>query len=404
MARWTTLESSLKEHRGVGPGFHMLRHLLSLLILSHHCRVAVFGVHYDDSFAKGVALTATAAAKLSWGHLVVELLRPGLFALVGIFFALSGFLVAGSALRTNGIKRFFANRALRILPALSVEVVLSAVVLGPLVTALPIRQYFAGYQFRRYLGNIAGQVTFQLPGVFHSNPWPDMVNANLWTLPPELWCYLVMLLLIATGLLTRRAWLSGGIVCVAVVWFCLNSFDPHHYTIRDGATHFTSQYIVVMFCFGVLLLINASRVVLHPALFMLSAAIFYCLTLFDVLGPVSGFFLAYCTVYIGMVSFPLFDRLLKVDLSYGTYLYGFPITQALIFTLSPHLHGLSAVVRLLLILPLTIALTMVFSLMSWTYIEKPALSLRRHLIREPAPTAGNSSSTASALKRAQSSV
>ena len=49
---------------------------------------------------------------------------------------------------------------------------------------------------------------------------------------------------------------------------------------------------------------------------------------FFMLLPLAGIFLTYCTVYIGMQSFAAFDRLFRQDLSYGIYLYGFPITQA----------------------------------------------------------------------------
>jgi peptidoglycan/LPS O-acetylase OafA/YrhL len=383
-----TLASALNRHRGIGPGFHALRHVLALAILTHHCRVATFGVHFDDTYAKGAALTISAAERLSSAHLVVELLRPALFALVGMFFALSGFLVAGSALRTMNMRVFFANRALRILPALSVEVLLSAFVLGPLVTSMALSQYFSDGRFFRYFGNIVGEVTFQLPGVFAANPWPATVNANLWTLPAEFWCYFLMLGLMASGLLIRRRqrrWMQIGIVAAAILWMALDVLDPSEFTIRSGATHFTPAYIVVIFLFGVLFFINSDRIILHPLLFAASGLAYYLLTLYNVLGPLSGVFLTYCTVYLGMMPFPSIDRLIRVDLSYGTYLYGFPITQATIFRLLPFMAGWSAVARLGLVLPIVIVLTVAFSWVSWTCIEKPALALRRRLIREPSP-------------------
>jgi peptidoglycan/LPS O-acetylase OafA/YrhL len=349
--------------------------------------VATFGVHFDDNYAKGAALTISAAGRLSWGHLIVELLRPALFSLVGMFFALSGFLVAGSALRTMNMRVFFANRALRILPALSVEVLLSAFVLGPLVTTMTLSHYFTNGMFFRYFGNIIGEITFQLPGVFTANPWPTTVNANLWTLPAEFWCYSVMLAFMASGLLLRRQWIRIGIVSALILWILLNLLDPTGFSIRAGTTHFTPKYIVAMFLFGVLFCINSDRIILHPSLFVASGLAYYLLTLYNVLAPLSGVFLTYCTVYVGMISFPSIDRLIRVDLSYGTYLYGFPITQATILVLLPVMTGWSAVSRFGLVLPIVMAVTVGFSWLSWTYIEKPALALRRHLIREPSPLA-----------------
>jgi len=380
-----TLDDALKANRGIGPGFHMLRHLLSIVILLHHCRVAVFGLAVGDTYEKGVALTGAAASHLTRGQSVVELLRPGLYALAGMFFALSGFLVVASAIRNSSIKVFFGNRFLRIAPALTIEVTLSALVFGPFFTSFSLDQYFSDYHFFRYFGNIVGHVTFELPGVFLNNPWPRMINANLWTLPAEFWCYLFMLIMMATGVLLHRKRLTIAIFASAVVAIGLAFYDPALFSIRQDTTHFTEWYIVMMFFFGVLFYINASRILLSRWLFLGAAAGYYTLTLMDQLGALSGLLLTYCMVYIGMQSFPWFDRLLKRDLSYGIYLYGFPITQAIVYLALPHMGGAPRILCFLVIFPLVLVLTGVFSTLSWDYIEKPALSLRKHILREPRP-------------------
>lgn len=380
----TTLDQALRVHKGIGPGFHMLRHALAIVILAHHCRVAVFGVETTAAYAgKGslVAVSDAAGATLQIGPILTELLRPGLFALVGMFFALSGFLVTGSSLRNNNVKVFFANRALRILPALSVEVSLSALVLGPLVTILPLSEYFSDFQFFRYFGNIVGHVTFQLPGVFVNNPWPGMVNANLWTLPPEFWCYFLMFAVMITGIVLQPKRLNAIVIIALVLAVVLDIADHARFSIREDNTHFTVGYIVLMFGFGAVFHANADRIVMDKWLALACAVGYYALTLFDTLGALSGVFLTYCTVYVGMMTFPTFDRLLKQDLSYGIYLYGFPITQATIFFLLPRIGGLPHVAQYLLVLPITVALTALFSTLSWRFIEKPALGLRKYVLR-----------------------
>jgi peptidoglycan/LPS O-acetylase OafA/YrhL len=55
-----------------------------------------------------------------------------------MFFALSGFLVAGSPERSKTLLTFLGLRAIRIYPALGVEVVLSALLIGTAVTTLPL--------------------------------------------------------------------------------------------------------------------------------------------------------------------------------------------------------------------------------------------------------------------------
>ena len=100
----------LKDHRGIGPGFDFLRLLLSFSILAWHC----------VPLSKGQ----------SFYPLMGTLWHPVIIVLLPLFFALSGFLVTGSALRTQSIRIFLAFRALRLIPALTVEVALSAILLG----------------------------------------------------------------------------------------------------------------------------------------------------------------------------------------------------------------------------------------------------------------------------------
>ena len=86
--------------------------------------------------------------------------------LLPMFFALSGFLVAGSLDRCRTLVSFFGLRVLRIVPALAVEVTLSALIFGPLLTSLPLREYFGSPVFFSYFLNMLGDIHFLLPGLF----------------------------------------------------------------------------------------------------------------------------------------------------------------------------------------------------------------------------------------------
>src|SRR5258708_11911847 len=76
------------------------------------------------------------------------------YALVPMFFVLSGFLVAGSGTRLS-TKNFILNRAARIVPALFADIVFAALLIGPLVTKLPADLYFTDSTFFSYFLNIA---------------------------------------------------------------------------------------------------------------------------------------------------------------------------------------------------------------------------------------------------------
>jgi len=373
------LSQALQQNKGVGPGFHFLRHALSFVILAHHCRIAIRGVE-DPTYAKGAVMAGGLYHQLTYGQLAIEAMRPGLYALVGSFFALSGFLVTGSALRNPTVSTFFANRALRIAPALSVEVTLSAILLGPVVTTMALSHYFADPLFFNYFQNILGHAQYRLPGVFIDNPWPALVNANMWTLAPEFWCYAITLVLMGTGLIVKRRFMTVAILLAVLVASIALIVDPT-LDVHWGTTRFARWFIVLMFFLGMLFYVAAEHIPLSRTLFLAAAVGYYVLTIFNLLGPLAGILLTYCTVYLGFLAYPWFDRLLRDDLSYGMYLYGFPITQTAVLFLLPRLSGLDIAGQFAIIFPLVLSATIVFSIVSWKTIERPALRLKKYTTR-----------------------
>lgn len=81
-------------------------------------------------------------------------------SVVPMFFALSGFLVAGSLDRSRSLLDFIGLRVLRIFPALAVDTLFAAVVLGSLLTNLSLGPYFQSVGFRAYLLNMAGDIHY----------------------------------------------------------------------------------------------------------------------------------------------------------------------------------------------------------------------------------------------------
>ncbi|ACB95392.1 acyltransferase family protein [Beijerinckia indica] len=379
-----TLDDVIKANKGRGPGFHFLRHVLALLIFTYHGSIAIFGAHTNDYAGKGMLLVQEAARGLSTTQVIMEVIRPTLYARVGMFFALSGFLVAASALRNSDAKAFFINRVVRIIPALSVAIVFSAMILGPLVTTLPLEEYFSDPVTYRYFGNIIGFLHLTLPGVFTDNPWPGIVNVNLWTLPPEFWCYFAVLGLMVSGLLSKHKLLTSGIILALLIATALDIFDHRSFTVKANNTRFTLWYVIMMFYIGMLFRLNAKYIIMNFWIALGAAVGFYLLMLSDSFGPLSGLLLTYIAIYIGMMmSVPVFDRFLKEDLSYGIYLYGFPLTQAAIFILKPYMGSLPLWERYAIIMVASFGVTLIFAILSRTFIEKPAARLLKGGQKKP---------------------
>ena len=108
---------------------------------------------------------------------------------VHIFFFVSGLLVTRSFLRNRGkLRDFVKARLLRIVPAFWVNTLLMALVLGPLVTEMPLGAYLRNRITWEYIARNFPFWPLQvhLPGVFQHIPFAPAVNGSIWTLPLEL--------------------------------------------------------------------------------------------------------------------------------------------------------------------------------------------------------------------------
>lgn len=354
LAAAPTIDAVLKQYRGAGPGFDALRIGLALAILAYHS-----------------VLLAYDKATLAF---VNEAFHVFIIALVPMFFALSGFLVTGSAVRTRSVRVFLTYRGLRIFPALAVEVALCALLLGPIVTAVPLSEYFTDKHFFAYFGNIVGMVRMTLPGVFLDNPHPNVVNGSLWTLQPEFYCYLFMAALMLTSLVFSRLWFTLGFVAATVVLTALNLM----YGYGKPGDLFPPNVILYYFFVGIAFFHWKDRILLHPALFGACALLaFFTL-------PAQGFsYLAalpatYCTVYIGMQAIPRIPLLQAGDYSYGIYLFNFPIQQSLV-------HAFPSLRDWWMLLAAAMPLTILFAALSWHWIEKPSLALKKRFLPTKTP-------------------
>ena len=135
------------------------------------------------------------------GHLNLPLGTPitrplWFFPGVAIFFVISGYLVMDSALRSKSIADFFRNRALRIYPALALNLVVLDIVMWA-AGQLPSIQYPIRYiatllvSIATASSLIAWNVT-HIPAMYTVGFLPRYPSGVLWTLTIELSFYLIV--------------------------------------------------------------------------------------------------------------------------------------------------------------------------------------------------------------------
>lgn len=281
---------------------------------------------------------------------------------VMMFFTISGLLITLAWQRRPQLVYFLRSRALRILPALLACVTVCAVLLGAVFTSLPIADYFSAPATWRYITGNASLIDLQwhLPGVFAANPTTDYVNGSLWTLPVEAGLYLAVAVVGAAGLLTRRTWLAtAAVVLLAGGWLYRPLTSPEPVGIETA--------LIAFFAFGALCCINRRWLPLSGALLLAIIAAAWIAYGTPLYQPLLALAIAYGTLWL--VYVPRLPQWRLGDLSYGTYLWGFPVQQMLIATTDLR--------EPLLIFAACLLPTLALAGLSWHAIERTALRLKQ---------------------------
>lgn len=285
------------------------------------------------------------------------------------FFAISGFLIARSYERQPTVRQWLAARALRLFPALTVMLLLTALVLGPVFTALPLDAYFSDPRTQSYVPNNLTLALRQadLPGVFASNPWPYETNGSLWSLYYEVLCYGGVLMMGLAG--AFRAW--KPLIASAAVFVALNAalvLAPVE-AFPNGFRTFLS--VAMPFACGVAF--HVARAWLPLSIWLLApmALAAYLVRATPLYHPALVLALSYA---VFLVAYLPRGRILRYnavgDYSYGVYIYAWPVQQAVVQGFGP----MGPLENIAIAAPITLGLAM----LSWKLIEKPALALVRN--------------------------
>lgn len=287
---------------------------------------------------------------------------------VNVFFILSGLLVAASLDRTPNLAAFTASRALRIFPGLIVCVLLVAFLLGPVLTVYSVGDYLASPDLYAYVvGAMSLAATDgSLPGVFDTLPEAGIVNIPLWTLKYEVLAYMLLTVVAVLGIWQNR--LLFWMFIVGLIAFHAAAEMTHAHPEEHGMVGHLSRFMICFFI-GVVAYRLRERIRLSPG-----GAITATLMLWVTNGTVleeSFVYLAvgYLTFCLAALPMPRLRALTaRGDISYGLYIYGWPVAQILVLVV-PGIGAMELAV-------LSLVGAGMLASASWRFVERPALSLK----------------------------
>jgi len=245
---------------------------------------------------------------------------------------------------------------------------LCALILGPIFTTVSLHDYFRSPLFWNYFQNIIGNIQFQLPGLFEANRGGSTINAQLWTIPFEFECYASLSTLAILGAVRRRRLFLVMIVVMLVMGtYVAFKVDP-----PNPFSHVPGRALVLSFLCGVLVYLYRDRLPFSRRWCVASAVLMFALLQWTKGCYLAALPAAYFTAYIGMLRPP---KLGFGDLSYGVFLFHFPIEQTLEH-LFPRLN------RPGLLFLAALPFVYIMAHLSWTYIEEPILKRKKYILRK----------------------
>ena len=248
--------------------------------------------------------------------------QGNLLGLYGVytFFIISGFLLTRSLRSRPDAITYAVNRTLRILPGFLFCVFITATVIGPLFTVLPLNEYVSSALTTEYVRQSLSTLDdAYLPGVYVGKGLEVhmVTNGSLWSLHYEALSY-VFLLLLWTMTPSSRTVAIVSVVLSAMTW-TFSVFDDTISSVSYTLPYFSGGILMhwVRERFGT----NAGAAIASLVLLIASGFVGLQTYAYAIFG-------AYLIVFLGErpnVGSAIARKF--GDCSYGIYLYGWPAEQ-----------------------------------------------------------------------------
>lgn len=345
------------QHQEPNNSFGIIRLVLALsVVFSHSFPIALDGTNDHEPLFSVCGITIGSLA-------------------VNCFMVISGFLVSKSFVSSSSLFGFYKKRFLRVYPAFIVLSVIQAFFVAPLVSN-DLNKFYGINQLFLIGYNTFCLTSYGFPfgGLLHcfpDNPVPLEMNASLWTIRYEVWCYIFLPFLFLTRF-SKQICLIGLVFFGFIIFFDIQIPWNRGLTAIFGAKAEwprLAYFFLAGTCFFLF-----DKVFLNK-----NACLFFLIFFFFVIAVackaswlkyIQYLFLPYLVLFLCSLPSPFSLR--GLDLSYGVYLYGFLIGQILIYYFPSSFIGCPVFLFFW-----TALISVIVAFFSWNFIEKPALSFKK---------------------------
>lgn len=303
---------------------------------------------------------------------------------VDLFFLISGFVITLSAKKTvpgvRGALNFLKGRALRILPAYYIILLITFFLSGAMST------FHYPDKTLNFISALIFQPIYQYNGPFYLDD--SGMYGIRWTLNYELYFYIIVGLLIAVPFRKLTTWLFffATLIVIPLVGFNCFTFSPEGYQTGVAQLNFVTNPMIFLFIAGVFIGL------LYPLLSRLNGVMMVCLlaasfTMTFVLFR-NGMFVGHGLLSSGWLYFLILMTAIGSEKIIGKYIPEFLIRLGdisfslyLIHTLMNtgigKRFGSIGIEDGLSRFFISCVLSLILAWLSWRFIEKPFLSMHR---------------------------
>ncbi|MBS1672463.1 MAG: acyltransferase [Actinobacteria bacterium] len=306
----------------------------------------------------------------------------GGWAVIG-FFVISGFLITRSRFRSDP-GAFLIHRIGRIMPAFVVCLIVTAFVFAP-IALWATHGSLAGFlhdgptplQFV-WSNLFLHMETYQIGQSLSTVPYPNAWNGSLWTLYFEFLCYLIVWVLGGLAIYRR------SITAVAVVWAATVAIRAADLVGRtgglDGDFDLLSR-LAPYFLGGSLIYLIIDRWGLNRLVGLISIPLAAVLMVFvpGLGGPLAAPLIGYALLFLS-TFIPQPDWVARNDVSYGFYIYAWPVQQLVVIFGGGRLN-------IALYTAICALITFALATASWFGVERHFMRLARNATTSRAPQA-----------------
>jgi peptidoglycan/LPS O-acetylase OafA/YrhL len=284
------------------------------------------------------------------------------------FFLISGYLILKSYLSSSTIKNYLFKRVLRIYPGFIVASLFCIFVLIPFSGEI---QLIINNSLKDWLKTILRLFTLDIPQV--NGTKYSSLNGAMWSIWLEFVCYLCIPLVYLTTFNKPKTYIFLAIMMLSIFLFTLISDKDIWIPYLRLDLHHTSR-LMFAFLIGGLFHLLKDKIIWSKQLTIISAILLLvCLNFKNTAEAglilfggylMFNFALNYKNKFLSSIG-------AKVDVSYGVYLYAWPV-QIFIIKYYPKIN-----LYFLMLVVILIASTLGY--LSWNFIEKPFIQFKKSL-------------------------